>query len=183
MIQYSNDDYIIMGMSLIIYALIIFIVFLIFNKCYRYARSIDKFILFFILTLLISILCSFIYEKKLKGSTNNTFKNINNNLNDYYKYIFDYFYLKNINNEIEKEKKNLTINSNITNNTNDDNNYNNTLDDYKNNNYNDTKKENYINDISDTLDYISYFFIKLGKFINELFDKIYASLFKKNNKP
>ena len=183
MIKYSNDDYIIMGMGLIVYALTIFIVFLIFNKCYRYARTIDKFLLFFILTLSISILCSLIYEKKMKGFTNKTFKNINNNFNDYYKYIFDYFYLKNINNEIDKEKKNLTINQNITNNTIDDNNYNNTLDDYKNDNYNDTKKENYINDISDTLDYISYFMIKLGNLINNLFDKIYASLFKKTNKP
>ena len=178
MIKYSNDDYIIMGMGLIVYALTIFIVFLIFNKCYRNARTIDKFLLFFILTLLISILCSLIYEKKMKGFTNKVFKNINNNFNDYYKYIFDYFYLKNINNDIDKEKKNLT---NISNKTFDDNN--NTLDDFNNNKFNDTKKENYINNMSDILDYISYFIIKLGNLINNLFDKIYASLIKKNNKP
>ena len=178
MIKYSNDDYIIMGMGLIVYALTIFIVFLIFNKCYRYARTIDKFLLFFILTLSISILCSLIYEKKMKGFTNKTFKNINNNFNDYYKYIFDYFYLKNINNDIDNEKKNLT---NISNKTFDDNN--NTLEDFNNNNYNDTKKENYINNMSEILDYISYFMIKLGNLINNLFDKIYASLFKKTNKP
>jgi len=183
MIQYSNDEYVIMGMCLIIYALLIFMVFLIFNKCYRNARTIDKLLLNFIIILLIAILCSFIYNKK-KDFTNETIKNINNNFNNYYNYIFDYFYIKIGNyNNIEKDNNNSTFNKNIPNGKNNLNiTYNKTLDEKNNDDDNNTDKENYIHNISDILNFFSLFIIKLGNFINNLFDKIFVNLFNNNNK-
>jgi len=181
MIKYSNDDYVIMGMCLIIYALLIFMVFLIFNKCYRNARTIDKLILNFIIVLLIAILCSFIYNKK-KDITNETIKNINNNFNNYYNYIFDYFYVKIGNYNNFEAENNLTIKKNISNEIDDTNNFNNQTLEEKNNDGNNTNKENYINNLSDFFNFISYIIIKLGNYINNLFDKIFAKIFKNNNK-